>query len=107
MSLYRALPVLLVISVSLQAQFIARDPGRRNGSPGAGQALSGLLGFEKLFFESGEKQFREVESVQGKAAGASGIGLGPRFNLDSCGGCHAHPVVGGSSPPHGPGSPTS
>src|SRR5262249_17249713 len=25
-------------------------------------------------------------------------GLGPRFNLDSCGGCHIHPSVGGSSP---------
>jgi CxxC motif-containing protein (DUF1111 family) len=25
-------------------------------------------------------------------------GLGPRFNLDSCAGCHAFPDVGGSSP---------
>jgi CxxC motif-containing protein (DUF1111 family) len=25
-------------------------------------------------------------------------GLGPRFNLDSCAGCHAAPAVGGSSP---------
>src|SRR5262249_5280502 len=25
-------------------------------------------------------------------------GLGPRMNLDSCGGCHAYPTVGGSSP---------
>jgi CxxC motif-containing protein (DUF1111 family) len=25
-------------------------------------------------------------------------GLGPRLNLDSCGGCHSHPGVGGSSP---------
>src|SRR5262249_37576519 len=24
--------------------------------------------------------------------------LGPRMNLDSCGGCHVHPAVGGSSP---------
>ena len=26
------------------------------------------------------------------------MGLGPRFNLDSCGGCHTQPAVGGSSP---------
>src|SRR5262249_58323101 len=26
-------------------------------------------------------------------------GLGPGFNLDSCGGCHAFPAAGGSSPP--------
>ena len=25
-------------------------------------------------------------------------GLGPRFNLDSCGGCHAAPAIGGTSP---------
>jgi hypothetical protein len=35
--------------------------------------------------------FSEVEAVAN--------GLGPRFNLDSCAGCHAYPVVGGSSPP--------
>src|SRR5215471_7079050 len=29
-------------------------------------------------------------------------GLGPRFNLDSCGGCHAHPSTGGSSPATNP-----
>ena len=29
-------------------------------------------------------------------------GLGPRFNADSCGTCHAHPAVGGSSPAHNP-----
>jgi CxxC motif-containing protein (DUF1111 family) len=29
-------------------------------------------------------------------------GLGPRFNLDSCSGCHSHPAVGGSSPPTNP-----
>lgn len=29
-------------------------------------------------------------------------GLGPRFNLDSCGGCHAFPSPGGTSPPTNP-----
>ncbi len=35
--------------------------------------------------------FTEVENVA--------AGLGPRFNLDSCAGCHIHPAPGGSSPP--------
>src|SRR6267378_3854226 len=26
------------------------------------------------------------------------VGLGPRMNLDSCAGCHAQPVTGGTSP---------
>jgi CxxC motif-containing protein (DUF1111 family) len=29
-------------------------------------------------------------------------GLGPRYNLDSCSGCHAYPSVGGSSPATNP-----
>jgi CxxC motif-containing protein (DUF1111 family) len=35
--------------------------------------------------------FAQVEAV-------TPDGLGPRFNLDSCGGCHAQPNLGGSSP---------
>jgi CxxC motif-containing protein (DUF1111 family) len=38
--------------------------------------------------------FTETETVP--------TGLGPRFNLDSCGGCHAQPSVGGSSPATNP-----
>jgi CxxC motif-containing protein (DUF1111 family) len=30
------------------------------------------------------------------------VGLGPRFNDNSCSGCHAYPAVGGSSPPTNP-----
>ena len=41
-----------------------------------------------------EEAFNEVEVVED--------GLGPRFNLDSCGGCHSHPSVGGSSPASNP-----
>jgi CxxC motif-containing protein (DUF1111 family) len=35
--------------------------------------------------------------VQGTIPGTE-PGLGPRFNLDSCAGCHVHPEIGGSSP---------
>jgi CxxC motif-containing protein (DUF1111 family) len=45
-------------------------------------------------FEDLEETFNEVEVAED--------GLGPRFNLDSCGGCHLHPSVGGSSPATNP-----
>src|SRR5262249_46920181 len=45
-------------------------------------------------FLDGQVAFAEVDAV--------GDGLGPRFNLDSCIGCHAFPVHGGSAPPTNP-----
>jgi CxxC motif-containing protein (DUF1111 family) len=45
----------------------------------------------------GRDAFEEVDSVNGSVAGTE-AGLGPRFNLDSCAGCHAQPAIGGSSP---------
>src|SRR5262249_55818802 len=39
----------------------------------------------------------EVASVTGSVPGTE-EGLGPRFNLNSCVGCHAQPAAGGSSP---------
>jgi len=68
----------------------ARDPGVRGGSPGAGGAIAGLSVNEYRFFKLGLEDFSEVEDV--------GDGLGPRMNLDGCGGCHSQPAVGGSSP---------
>jgi CxxC motif-containing protein (DUF1111 family) len=50
------------------------------------------------YFNEGLSRFREVDSVSGTQPGAPGSGLGPRFNLNSCAGCHAHPGPGGSSP---------
>src|SRR5262249_35639119 len=41
------------------------------------------------------------QSVTGSIADTE-AGLGPRFNMDSCAGCHAQPAVGGSSPPVNP-----
>ena len=68
----------------------ARDPGVRGGAPGAGRHLPGLSAGEVAFFETGKEDFAEAEGV--------GDGLGPRFNLDGCGGCHAQPETGGTSP---------
>ena len=70
------------------------DPGVRGGAPGAGGPLPGLRPLEQAFFNAATGIFTEVETVP--------TGLGPRFNLDSCGGCHAQPAAGGSSPPTNP-----
>src|SRR5262249_15603295 len=43
------------------------------------------------FFNDGLATFNEVDTI-------AGGGLGPRFNMNSCAGCHAQPAVGGSSP---------
>jgi CxxC motif-containing protein (DUF1111 family) len=62
----------------------------RGGADGAGGPLPGLSANEIAFFELGKDDFAEVEEVD--------EGLGPRMNLDSCGGCHIQPAIGGSSP---------
>jgi len=68
-----ALPVLLVSLVGvLHADFRARDPGVRGGSPGAGDPLPGLADSQLAMFEAGKEDFEEVEGV--------GDGLGPRFH---------------------------
>src|SRR5262245_55740093 len=67
------------------AAVAARDPGVRGGPAGAGGPLPGLTttnpggsaGGELAFFQHGLEDFAEEEGV--------GDGLGPRFNLDSCG----------------------
>ena len=46
--------------------------------------------------------FEEIDSVSGTIPGEDGIGLGPRFNMNGCAGCHAFPATGGSSPPVNP-----
>jgi CxxC motif-containing protein (DUF1111 family) len=82
------------------------DPGVRagdiNGQPGAttthplplasvtANNPQGVL----QFFDDGLDRFQEVDAV--------GDGLGPRFNLDSCSGCHSQPTIGGSSPAQNP-----
>jgi len=71
-------------------QFIARDPGVRGGAPGAGDPLAGLTPAQQAVFDAGRDDFAEQDTL--------GSGLGPRFNLDSCAGCHAQPATGGSSP---------
>jgi len=78
------------------------DPGPRGGAPAAGGPLSGLGADEQSFFAGAKKRFQEIDSVSGKISGEPGVGLGPRFNLNGCAGCHAFPTAGGTSPTTNP-----
>src|SRR5258707_12084588 len=88
MRISTALALTLVAAAALHAQ---TDPGPRNGPPHSGRPLPGLSADEMQVFTQGRDVFTEIEDVRD--------GLGPRFNLDSCAGCHAHPAPGGSSGP--------
>jgi hypothetical protein len=56
--------------------------------------LTGLTPTQQEYFTRSMEAFAEADGV--------GDGLGPRFNLDSCAGCHSHPTTGGSSGPINP-----
>ena len=77
------------------------DPGVRPGVA-AGGFISGLSTTQIALFNSTKQTFGEIDSVSGSMAGEAGSGLGPRFNMNSCSGCHAQPAVGGSSPATNP-----
>jgi CxxC motif-containing protein (DUF1111 family) len=103
----------VALSGSALAQ-VVQDPGVRGGPAGAGGPLPNLIpgggsqpgppGFfqaAKVFFVS---VFSVTGSINDAGPGATdgGPGLGPRFNFNSCAGCHAQPAVGGTSPPVNP-----
>ena len=90
LTLTLALPLLF----STYTMYAQVDPGPRGGPAAAGSAVAGLTVKEGKFFSDGLDRFNEVDTVVS--------GLGPRFNLNSCGGCHAHPAPGGSSPASNP-----
>lgn len=82
---------------SQMARLAARDPGVRPGPAPADLKLPGLTPSEQRAFEIGLEAFQEVASVRGTIPDTE-AGLGPRFNLDGCSGCHIQPAIGGSSP---------
>jgi len=98
------------VALSQDVSSGASDPGPRrgavNGQQGAtatsplplmsvgNNSPSGVL----AFFQNGLARFQQQEVV----SGGQNNGLGPRFNLNSCSGCHAQPAVGGSGPPSNP-----
>jgi CxxC motif-containing protein (DUF1111 family) len=68
------------------------DPGVRGGAAGAGGPLPGLTQDQLNFFTNAMGVFNKVDGVPAPG------GLGPVFNLNSCGGCHAQPATGGAGP---------
>ncbi len=83
------------------------DPGVRGGPAGAGGPLPGLGTAELNLFNAALARFRAVNLVSGTISDApsgtiNGSGLGPRFNLNSCVGCHSQPAAGGTSPAKNP-----
>jgi len=91
LSVCLGLATLFVAQIEIASQSTtARDPGVRGGDAGAGEAFATLTQHEAEYFNAGKGDFAESDGIE--------EGLGPRMNLDSCGGCHMQPAVGGSSP---------
>jgi len=94
---------LVSVSTCLLALLLAgaafaqvNDPGVRSTTGiNAGQPLASVSANanDLAFFNTGLTQFNEHQTVTG-----DNVGLGPRFNLDGCGGCHSQPAPGGTSP---------
>jgi CxxC motif-containing protein (DUF1111 family) len=77
---------------SALANAAAADPGVRplGAADTFGNPVPGLTPDQGTLFLIGQTNFKEVEQLAD--------GLGPRFNLDSCVGCHSFPTHGGSAP---------
>jgi CxxC motif-containing protein (DUF1111 family) len=77
---------------STVASAAAADPGVRPASATDtfGNPVPGLTPDQTTLFLNGQENFKETENIAD--------GLGPRFNLDSCVGCHAFPTHGGTAP---------
>ena len=95
-------PTVLCALMSVAWVSAQTDPGPQQGTGAAGRPLPRLTPTENAAFQEGANRFRELDSVTGTEPGAPSKGLGPRFNLNSCAGCHAHPAAGGSSPQTNP-----
>jgi CxxC motif-containing protein (DUF1111 family) len=104
MTTIRAFAKSIVLSAAMSGTALAQqDPGVRGGPSGVGGPLPGLSNAETHFFGGALARFQAVDSVSGTVNDApngiiNGTGLGPRFNLNSCAGCHAQPTPGGTSP---------
>jgi CxxC motif-containing protein (DUF1111 family) len=109
----RRIALRLMLLATLAAPGIALsqvDPGVRGGAVNGQQGASPTSPLPLAsvssnspsgvmeFFENGLTRFQAQEVV----SGGQNNGLGPRFNLNSCSGCHAQPAIGGSSPSSNP-----
>src|SRR5262245_24131411 len=88
----------LIVTAAPEGQ----DPGPRGGPARAGGPLPNLTPGQLSAFTDGADDFNTSHSVDGSIRDADATGLGPTFNLENCGGCHATPSIGGSSPERNP-----
>ncbi|MDE3199220.1 MAG: hypothetical protein KGN84_22915, partial [Acidobacteriota bacterium] len=91
-------PIHTLVGIILCASAAIAQPAPPLPGPPPTHPLQGLNANELASFNEGLTRFTEIDSVSGTQPGTAGSGLGPRFNLNSCAGCHAHPGPGGSSP---------
>src|SRR5579863_9617080 len=106
---YFSLALLLVASDAmlmsrpavLHGSPLAVDPGPRPLPADAGNFYSNLNANQNAITTRLTQIFTEVNFVAGGPL-VKTVGLGPRFNSNSCNSCHAYPAVGGSSPPNNP-----
>jgi CxxC motif-containing protein (DUF1111 family) len=94
-----AVLAFLMTLLSPGMAFAQTDPGVRSSTGvNAGQPFASVSASpsDLAFFQTGLAQFNEHQTVTG-----DNPGLGPRFNLDSCGTCHSQPATGGTSPSSG------
>src|SRR6516165_4737959 len=87
------LTLLLAVLFFAGMAFAQTDPGVRPGAAGAGSPFASVTANpnDLAFFNTGLAQFNETQTVTG-----DNPGLGPRFNSNGCGSCHAQPAVGGT-----------
>jgi CxxC motif-containing protein (DUF1111 family) len=92
----RLTSVLALVLLFLAGTALAQtDPGVQSASRGTGATIINPADDPKgftAFFENGLARFQEVETVSNSA----NVGLGPRFNSNSCSSCHAQPAFGGT-----------
>lgn len=106
---YLALALLLVASAAVlmsrpavvHGSALATDPGPRPLPADSGNFYSTLNANQNAITHRLTEIFTEVNFVAGGPL-VKTVGLGPRFNSNSCSSCHAYPAVGGSSPPNNP-----
>jgi CxxC motif-containing protein (DUF1111 family) len=108
--LYLATAALLALSLGalmsrppavVRGSSTATDPGPRPLPAAAGSFYSALTPNQSAVTTRLTQIFTEVNFVAGGPL-VKTVGLGPRFNSNSCSSCHGYPSVGGSSPPNNP-----
>ena len=108
----RTLSVLAALPFLALPSLAQKDPGVRQGPPGAGGALPGIQVNENAMFVEGRFRMTELEAVcdgcsqvtPGTPTGeppllatiTNSAGLGARYNADQCVSCHSQPALGGS-----------